>query len=96
MDTKPTRDAQAEPQHAVLLKSLLPGLAALVGVPVIASEHATEDFRIFPDKKRTKRRLRRLRAKWGSETRRRPAAFATPTAMFVHPTLLEKMKREAR
>jgi hypothetical protein len=74
--------------------SLLPAssLGIFGGMRVIISEHATEEFRIFPDKPRTKRRMRRLRGKWGNETRRRPCAFQTPQGLIVHPAIAAKLK----
>ena len=70
-------------------------MGAFGGLRVIVSEHAQESFRIFPDKKRTKRRMRRLRGKWGSEYRVRPMAYRTPHGLVCHPSIAAKL-REAK
>ena len=64
------------------------------GMNILVSEHATEKFRIFPDRKRTKRGNRRFRAKWGSDIRRRPCAYKTPFGLVVHPTLYAALRAQ--
>lgn len=66
----------------------------LNGMKITVSENATEEFHIFPDRKRTKRGERRFRAKYGSDIRRRPCAFKTPFGLIVHPKIWAQLRVE--
>jgi hypothetical protein len=63
-------------------------------MPVFVSEHATEEVPIFPEKKWSKRRRRRVVGKYGSWTRRAPCAFRAGPALYVHPTIYAEMQRQ--
>ncbi len=63
------------------------------GTRVMGSDAATALYRIFPDKPRTKRRMRRLRGKWGNEFIRKPCAYQTANGLIVHPTIWAQMKQ---
>lgn len=66
------------------------------GVPVVVSEHATETVPRFPDKKRTKRRMRRVRGKYGSWMVARPCAYEAMGKLIVHPLIADRLRRQAR
>lgn len=71
-------------------------LGTFGGVPVYVSPHATETRPRFPDKKRTKRRLRRVIGKYGSWYMRAPACLRFNGALIMHPKLADELKRRAR
>lgn len=62
------------------------------GIQITVSEHATEEITLFSDRKRTKRGMRRLRAKYGSLRRRVPCAFKTPFGLVMHPDFYAKLR----
>lgn len=64
------------------------------GMRVTVSPHATEEYTLFPDRKRTKRGMRRLRARYGTLKRRRPCAFQTPMGLVVHPDIYRELLRQ--
>ncbi len=63
------------------------------GIPIIASEYATEEVPLFPDAKRTKRGLRRRMAKYGKRfpglKKRVPCAFMFQGKMIAHPAVYQ-------
>ena len=59
---------------------------------VIVSNEAYEMIPIFPDKPRTKRRLRRTRGRFGRTDRMNPLAFKSPYGLIVHPIIYHKLK----
>jgi hypothetical protein len=64
------------------------------GLQIFVSSHCTEEVCRFPDKKRTKRRMRRVIGKYGSWKVRRPAAYRAGPALYVHPVIYDQMRRE--
>lgn len=66
------------------------------GMPVVVSEHATHTGPRFPDKKRTKRRMRRVIGRYGSWEVTRPIAFQLEGNLVVHPRIADRLRREAR
>ena len=65
------------------------------GLNVVVSEHAHEMVPIFPDKKRSKRRNRRVRGKYGRLDRMNPVTFKTPHGLVVHPRIYSELKKQA-
>jgi hypothetical protein len=63
------------------------------GMQISTSPHATEERPIFPDKKWSKRRRRRVIGKYGSWTRRFPAAFQFGNKIVMHPALYRELQR---
>ena len=63
------------------------------GVKITQSNACYEMIPIFPDKKRSKRRDRRVRGKYGRLDRMNPLAYNTPHGMVMHPTLYAKLKQ---
>ena len=62
------------------------------GVKVTQSNACYEMVPLFPDKKRTKRRNRRVLGKYGRLDRMNPLAYNTPFGMVMHPILYAKLK----
>ena len=62
------------------------------GVKIIQSSGCYEMVPLFPDKKRSKRRDRRVRGKYGRLDRMNPLAYQTPMGMVMHPILYAKLK----
>lgn len=62
------------------------------GIKIIQSTEAYEIVPLFPDKKRSKRRDRRVRGKYGRLDRMNPLAYKTPNGMVIHPILYQKLK----
>ena len=65
---------------------------AFSGVNIIQSSECYEMVPLFPDKKRSKRRDRRVRGKYGRLDRMHPLAYNTPHGMVMHPILYAKLK----
>lgn len=63
------------------------------GVRITVSATCFEMVPIFPDKPRTKRRMRRTRGKFGRLDRLNPLAYRTPIGLVVHPLIYDQMKR---
>lgn len=71
-------------------------LGSFAGMLVSVSAHATEERPIFPDKRNTKRRRRRVVGKYGAWTRRYPAAFRMGAQLVVHPAIYAVMQHQHR
>ena len=56
------------------------------GVNITFSIHATQEIELYPDKPRTKRRVRRILGKHGALTKRVPAVYRTPWGFIAHPS----------
>ena len=69
---------------------------AFGGVNITVSEYAYEMVPIFPYKKRTKRRVRRTRAKYGRIDRMNPLIFETPHGFVLHPKLYADLKNRTQ
>ena len=69
-------------------------LSAFAGTKIITSDQACEMVPIFPDKPRTKRRLRRTRGKFGCTDRLNPLAYQTPFGLVVHPQIAAELRRQ--
>ena len=65
------------------------------GTKITVSSECYEMVPIFPDKPRTKRRLRRTRGKFGRTDRLNPLAYQTPFGLVVHPSIYEQMNRQS-
>ncbi len=59
---------------------------------ITVSAECYEMVPVFPDKPRTKRRLRRTRGKFGRSERMNPLAYQTPFGLVVHPSIYEQLK----
>lgn len=68
----------------------------MFGTNVIVSDQAYEIIPIFPDKPRTKRRLRRTRGKFGRTDRMNPLAYKTAYGFVVHPKIYHMLKQQAK
>ncbi len=66
------------------------------GVKVTVSAECYEMVPIFPDKPRTKRRMRRVIGKYGRTDRMNPLAYQTPYGMVMHPIIYEKLKQQSK
>ena len=66
------------------------------GIEMIVSDQAYEIVPIFPEKPRTKRRLRRTRGKFGRTDRMSPLAYNTPHGMIVHPIIFHALKARSQ
>ena len=64
----------------------------LPGTTITVSDQCYEMTPIFPDKPRTKRRLRRTRGRFGRLDRLQPMAFQTPYGLVVHPSIYAKLQ----
>jgi len=60
---------------------------------IIVSNEAYEMVPIYPDKPRTKRRLRRTLGEYGRTDRMNPLAYSTPYGMIVHPSIYQALKK---
>ena len=65
------------------------------GVKIIQSSECYEMVPIFPDKKRTKRRNRRVLGKYGRLDRMNLLAYDTPFGIVMHPILYMELKLRA-
>ncbi len=68
----------------------------LGGTKITVSDQAYEIVPIFPDKPRTKRRMRRTRGKFDRVDRMNPLAYHTPYGMVVHPKIYDALKRQSK
>lgn len=66
----------------------------MFGTNVIVSDHAYEIVPIFPDKPRTKRRLRRTKGKFGRTDRMNPLVYKTLYGLVVHPKIYHTLKQQ--
>lgn len=62
------------------------------GTRITVSDQAYEMVPLFPDKPKTKRRLRRTRGRFGRTDRMNPLAFKTPYGLVVHPIIYRQLK----
>ena len=69
-----------------------PSINLFGGTRVVASEYAYETVPIFPDKPKTKRRMRRTIGRFGSLYRMNPLCYRTPQGLVMHPLLYKKLK----
>mgnify|MGYP007046953596 CR=1 FL=1 len=65
------------------------------GTKITVSSECYEMVPIFPDKPRTKRRLRRTRGRFGRTDRLNPLAYQTPFGMVVHPIIYDRIKNHS-
>jgi len=65
------------------------------GMNVMVSLNATERVLRWPDKKRSRRLIKKLTKRLGPQICIRPAAFQTPMGLVVHPEIYAKLKKEA-
>lgn len=63
-----------------------------LGMNITTSPHATERVLRWPDKKRSKRLVKKMTARLGPQIHYRPAAIVTPWGMVVHPEIFAKLK----
>ncbi|WP_291732273.1 hypothetical protein [Leisingera sp. F5] len=63
------------------------------GVKITVSDQAYKMVPIYPDKPKSKRRLRRTRGKFGRTDRMLPLAFKTPFGLVVHPRIYSEMRQ---
>ena len=67
-------------------------IGAFSGVKITQSSACYEMVPLFPDKKRSKRRDRRVRGKYGRLDRMNPLTYKTPFGFVMHPILYAKLK----
>lgn len=67
-----------------------------LGMPVHVSRVAVERRPIFQDRPRTKRRVRRVVAKFGSWEREYPCAYRFGDMLVVHPVVYEQMRAQSK
>lgn len=72
----------------------MPPISHYLGMPITVSIHATEERPIFPDKKNTKRRRRRVVGKFGSWTYRAPAALLFGNQLIAHPQIYHALLKQ--
>lgn len=65
------------------------------GMPVQISPHATKEVVFFPDKPRTKRRMRRLIGKYGRDRKHVPASYRLGNTLVVHPVIYAKLQQRS-
>lgn len=71
-------------------------IGRVAGMPVIISEHALETTkeRLFPESRhRSRRILKKLTRRYGSEFKQVPAMFLIHGEIYVHPNVWEQVKR---
>lgn len=61
------------------------------GLSIHVSAAATRRAPRFPDKPRTKRRMRRVRGKYGSWDHDKPAVFQLQGTLVMHPVLFDQL-----
>lgn len=66
------------------------------GMPIRSNSALTRLEPLFPDKPRTKRRMRRVIGRHGAWAVPRPYAVETPLGIIAHPTIIARMKQLAR
>ncbi|WP_170561419.1 hypothetical protein [Ruegeria atlantica] len=71
-------------------------IASIGGVRVFVSDQAYRMVPIFPDKPRTKRRLRRTRGKYGRTDRIEHLAYMIPGGVIAHPSIHAKLTRAVK
>ena len=71
-----------------------PQLSSIFGVRITVSEHAMKRVPLFPEKKWTKRRRRRVIGKYGRWSENRPAAWMIGNGAIMHPVLYAQLKKE--
>jgi hypothetical protein len=65
----------------------------IAGMPVIQSVHMTKTVPLFPEKKRTKRRMRRVIGKYGSWTREAPCYMIYDRSIIAHPAIYARLRQ---
>jgi hypothetical protein len=65
-------------------------------IKITVSNEAYEMVPIFPDKPRTKRRMRRTRGKFGRLDRMNPLAYHTYCGLVVHPKIYDGLNRQTK
>jgi hypothetical protein len=66
------------------------------GMKITVSNEAYKMVPIFPDKPRTKRRMRRTRGKFGRLDRMNPLAYHTSFGLVIHPKLYDALNRQPK
>lgn len=66
------------------------------GIPIRVSDQAYEMVPIFPDKKRSKRRDRRVIGKYGRLDRLTPLSYQTPFGFVCHPKIYRQLQERSR
>ena len=66
--------------------------ARFSGVTVTVSLHATERVLRWPDKKRSRRLIKKMTKKRGPQVWMKPAAFNTPMGLVVHPEIYGRLR----
>lgn len=62
------------------------------GLRIVQSEHLVRETPIFPDKKRSKRRDRRTRARYGGLTRWSPYTMTMGDTIYMHPSIYRRLQ----
>jgi hypothetical protein len=67
-------------------------LRSFGGINVTVSLNATKRVENWPNKKRSRRLVKKMTKKRGPQITYEPAAFETPFGFVVHPDIYAKMK----
>ena len=70
-------------------------ISAFGGMPITVSLNATQRVQNWPDKKRSKRLIKKLTKRLGPQFFDKPAAFKTPMGLVVHPEIYKQLKKVA-
>lgn len=65
------------------------------GLNIQVSPRATKEIVLFPDKPRTKRRMRRLIGKYGRDRKHVPTSYRIGQTLVFHPVIYADLKRRA-
>jgi hypothetical protein len=70
------------------------GMAMLTGMRITVSTHAVQRDRLFPESRHRSARIRKkLMKRFGGEFHEKPAAFAHPDGILMHPELYAEVRR---
>ena len=68
---------------------------AFAGMKVTVSLNATERVLRWPEKRRSKRLIKKMTKRLGPQVWMKPAAFQTPMGLVVHPEIYAELKRRS-
>lgn len=68
----------------------------LLGMKIIVSQHATELVTNWPEKRRSKRLVKKMTKKRGPQFSVKPTAYQVGGTMIVHPSILAALRAKAK
>lgn len=71
-----------------------PMASTFSGMRITVSEQCYEMVPIFPDKPKTKRRMRRTMGRFGRLDRMNPLAYRTQYGLVMHPILFKRLRAQ--